>query len=87
MPTEHLLDMYRCRSPLVKHVALHGLITSAAAGAYAPLVAGSVARTIAVLCTSPLELVRTRMQAVLHPIGAGPVSMWAQVIFFKLCIC
>ena len=29
---------------------------------YAPLVAGGTARTIAVLCTSPLELVRTRMQ-------------------------
>lgn len=35
-------------------------------GASAPVYAGAFARTIAVLCTSPLELIRTRMQAVLH---------------------
>ena len=32
-------------------------------GPYAPLAAGAAARMAAVLCTSPLELIRTRMQA------------------------
>ena len=31
-------------------------------GWYAPLVAGATSRTAAVLCTSPLELLRTRAQ-------------------------
>ena len=32
-------------------------------GATAPLLAGTLARTASVLCTAPLELVRTRLQA------------------------
>ena len=43
--------------------ALAAELAQGPAGAQAPLVAGAVARTAAVLCTSPLELVRTRMQA------------------------
>jgi len=39
-------------------------------GGYSPLIAGSLARMVAVFCTSPFELVRTRMQAV----KAAPVT-------------
>jgi Mitochondrial carrier protein len=42
--------------------ALAAELAKGPAGAQAPLVAGAVARTAAVLFTSPLELVRTRMQ-------------------------
>lgn len=44
--------------------ALAADLAKGPAGAQAPLVAGAVARTAAVLCTSPLELVRTRMQVI-----------------------
>ena len=33
-------------------------------GSYSPLVAGAVSRTAAVLVTSPLELLRVRMQVI-----------------------
>jgi solute carrier family 25 protein 39/40 len=33
---------------------------------YAPLVAGSVARSLACIACSPIELARTRMQVLLH---------------------
>lgn len=42
--------------------ALAADLAAGPAGGQAPLVAGALARTAAVLCTSPLELVRTRMQ-------------------------
>jgi solute carrier family 25 protein 39/40 len=40
----------------------------------APLYAGAIARMAAVLLTSPLELIRTRMQAILHPTGGAAGS-------------
>ena len=51
----------------------------------APLVAGASSRTAAVLCTSPLELLRTRAQVCLEPAAvhstaspAGPAPAHAQ---------
>lgn len=41
----------------------------------APIVAGAASRTIAVLCVAPLDLVRTRTQAVRG--GAGGIGLWA----------
>lgn len=51
--------------------ALEQHLATGGAGSYAPLAAGAAARTIAVLCTSPLELLRTRMQAAMHVMPAG----------------
>jgi solute carrier family 25 protein 39/40 len=36
-------------------------------GAASPLIAGTLARTVAVYCTAPFELIRTRLQAVQSP--------------------
>ncbi|GIM09419.1 hypothetical protein Vretimale_13282, partial [Volvox reticuliferus] len=47
--------------------------TAAPLGPYAPLVAGSVARTLAVLLVGPLELVRTRQQGT----AGGARTAWA----------
>ena len=49
--------------PLYDALTAHLEASSAWVAPYAPLLAGSAARTVAVLCTSPLELIRTRMQA------------------------
>lgn len=48
---------------------------------YAPLVAGSIARSLACIACSPIELARTRMQAfkeVRH--GAKPPGMWRTML-------
>ncbi|GIL59692.1 hypothetical protein Vafri_14424 [Volvox africanus] len=47
--------------------------TAVPLGSYAPLVAGSVARTLAVLLVGPLELVRTRQQGTV----GGARTAWA----------
>ena len=66
--------------------ALAAELAQGPAGPQAPLLAGAAARTAAVLCTSPLELVRTRMQArgvatscCVFPVSVLPVQvvpMW-----------
>ena len=56
--------------PLYDALTAHLEASSPRVAPYAPLLAGSAARTVAVLCTSPLELIRTRMQA-------NPPTSWA----------
>ena len=47
---------------LPSYDALSGAFQSAGAGKLSPLLAGSAARTVAVLVTSPVELFKTRLQ-------------------------
>ncbi|XP_077227493.1 mitochondrial carrier protein MTM1-like [Tasmannia lanceolata] len=48
---------------------------------YAPLVAGSMARSLACISCSPIELARTRMQAYKEfQIGAKPPGMWKTLL-------
>ena len=63
-------------------------------GPYAPLAAGAAARTAAVLCTSPLELIRTRMQAsfsasasTVRPSVESAVAHSSQASSLTLCYC
>ena len=57
---------------------------------WAPLAAGSAARTVAVLSTSPLELVRTRMQARTFCGAKQLMHVWVQRapsrLLVQLCI-
>ncbi|XP_057849256.1 mitochondrial carrier protein MTM1 isoform X2 [Cryptomeria japonica] len=48
---------------------------------YAPLVAGSMARSLACITCSPIELARTRMQAQKGiPMGVKPPGMWKTML-------
>ncbi|XP_010915702.1 mitochondrial carrier protein MTM1 isoform X2 [Elaeis guineensis] len=48
---------------------------------YAPLVAGSISRSLACLACSPIELARTRMQAFKESrTGARPLGMWRTLL-------
>lgn len=59
--------------PLYDYLLQQCQATPALAGAGAPLVAGTLARTAAVYCTAPFELVRTRLQAAhVHAPAAAP---------------
>lgn len=58
-----------CYDLLNEHASAAGL------GSFSPVLAGSLARSLAVICTGPLELVRTRMQAASNAIqGKVPRS-------------
>ncbi|KAL5228213.1 hypothetical protein ABZP36_016478 [Zizania latifolia] len=47
---------------------------------YAPLIAGSVARSLACITCSPVELARTRMQAFKSNVGGKPPGMWKTLL-------
>ncbi len=65
--------------PLYDALTAHLEASSAWVAPYAPLLAGSAARTVAVLCTSPLELIRTRMQASLDS-GTALTISWQSLM-------
>ena len=52
--------------PLYDYLLEKAQTQGAVAGAVAPLLSGILARTVAVYCTAPFELIRTRIQAVSH---------------------
>ena len=94
---QHVAAVHHNKAPCVVQVGIYMplydiLIRKAdgVGGGTAPLLAGGLARTVAVLCTAPLELVRTRTQALFHPqtgrrglalAATAAPSMWSHISF------